>query len=166
MGVPPSDAYGRLVRRGRRLAALGGGLASAASFGAIYGLFGMILDSPFNWVLPVAACLVSAVAAPLLWGLLAPGGGRFRIGLGTLSGVLTALLAHIGLGIAAYAVFLLDPSLVSRSASPAQTPIAYDAAMAGGTVVLSLAIGWSITLPLGALYALLVTLHCRARARR
>ncbi|MCB9958066.1 MAG: hypothetical protein H6843_05560 [Rhodospirillaceae bacterium] len=127
---------------------------------------GVSLNALFLVVLPAAALVTAPLVAAGFWAWLAPGRGTFRLWPGTLSGVLTALAAHLAMALAVFVVLALDLGPAAQPPADLWQRIETSAVMAAGFLWVSLGVCWWITLPLGALYALVVTLYCRSRWRK
>lgn len=166
MVAPPADAYQRLVQRGRWLARIGALDAAALAVVILLVGVGVSLNTLFLVVLPAAALISAPLVAAGFWAWLAPRYGRFDRVLGTVSGVLTALVAHLAMALAVFVVLALDLGPAAQPPADLWERIETSAVMAAGFLWVSLAVCWWITLPLGALYALVVTLYCRSRWRK
>lgn len=165
-GPPPANpAYARLVRIGRRWAAI---TALAVGFTAAMVMdrtSGAHLLGMFRWYLPVCACTCATLAAPWLWGAIVPRRGRFPLGRGVLAGLATALMGHVGVGLGtfvAYATALDRPPLHQAGAAVTMLD-----ALGYGVVALGVSILLTglVTLPLGAVCGVLVTQYCRDQLR-
>ncbi|MCA8907884.1 MAG: hypothetical protein KDA49_12045 [Rhodospirillaceae bacterium] len=159
--APALSAYARLVRIGRRWAAITAlGVGSTAAL-VMDRTSGAHLLGMFRWYLPTCACIGAALAAPWLWGAIVPRRGRFPIGRGVLAGLATALMGHVAIGLGtfvAYAAAFDRPPLHQAGTSVTMLDaLGYGVVSLGASVLLT----GMTTLPLGAVCGALVTQYCR-----
>ena len=155
----PADVYDSIRASGRRAMAVAALVCSGLFYGVIAIAF-LFTGNLLAIIVPLGIVLGPVIAGPRIWSLLAAVNRDFHPALGTLSGVLTALVGHLSMAVVA-AVFA-----GARHHASSGTSLFGYADRVTDLFDMSLRhAGW-LTLMMGAIGGSIVTLWCRDQLRR